>query len=1078
MSNDQIFSAVQTFIQTANLDEARLVVEEKQDFLLLEAVEYAFRELLEYNQGNGTATYLLLMHRDLLRRCRALGIDAAFREMGEVDLKRITRAVLDFARTSTPAEERAVLTRDLTLLLTDEANQVFTNLIVKYADDPGAVHRLMNMHELLRRCQEAGPEEAIKVFDQLTSTPMMHPRPAELNQLERIQLLAMAEHALEHASNSGNSAEAIERVIRYAERALALSPRKEAPDEWARAQRLLGRAYEQLQDGERNENLEQAIHYYLGALEVYTRESFPFEWACLHLDLGMAFKNLVNGNLADNLEQAITHYEQALMVFTREGYPVDWGRVQNNLANAYTHRILGEQADNIERAISHALSALEVRPRESVPEQWAMTQHNLGTAYSRRIHRVRSENLRQAIACYEQALEVRDRQTYPEFWAMTQLNLGLSLSELLDDDSMGTMDRAIDCYEHALIVYTQAAFPQQWAALQNNLCIAHLTHPGGDRRSRIEQAILHGKQALQVRTKAAFPEQWAETQHNLGEAYAARLEGEPAANILESAAYYRRSLEVHTPEDAPAYCRLAAGSLGRLLARAGDRNGAYHAYQIAIRAAETLYRYAYVPAGQAAEAATNVALYDELIEVCLALSSDPQFAREALVTIEAAKGRAFLEQLGQGPLPAPAAVSQPLIEQEAVLLDELRRLEQSLAGLRYDEETAGSTQRALAARRRQVRAELEHLWGIIVHNYPEAQNYISLRRSVVPTWNDLAQLALRLGPDRALVSFYTLAKKIAVLILRAGWDAPRVIQVALTDNELYHRYLKPYAREVLDWPAFVRSGLAPTHAWLQLGKVLFHPLEAALRGVRTLYLIPHGILHVVPLHALSVSGEPLISAFNVVYAPSAATLLQVKERATGLDLQQSAFVAGYTPRASEEALFLGEAQAIAELFGAPAYLGAQATGQALREHAALARYLHLSCHGHFDRQDPFSSAIYLADGPLTTRGWMGLRLQSDLVTLSACQTGFGALRPGDEFAGLSRAILYTGARTVLLTLWSVNASTTRDWMLDFYRQICSTEIEDAGERIGWAARAATLALRQRYADPFYWAPFILLGSGG
>ena len=127
----------------------------------------------------------------------------------------------------------------------------------------------------------------------------------------------------------------------------------------------------------------------------------------------------------------------------------------------------------------------------------------------------------------------------------------------------------------------------------------------------------------------------------------------------------------------------------------------------------------------------------------------------------------------------------------------------------------------------------------------------------------------------------------------------------------------------------------------------------------------------------------------------------------------------------------------------------------------------------------------------------GLRLNCDLVTLSACESGLSRVRRGDELMGLVRAFMVAGAPAVIATLWRVDERSTRILMERFYREVA------AGAGFAHALREAQLYLRslsqsevlsllagdapahgtgeagadRPFADPFYWAPFILIGAG-
>ena len=142
--------------------------------------------------------------------------------------------------------------------------------------------------------------------------------------------------------------------------------------------------------------------------------------------------------------------------------------------------------------------------------------------------------------------------------------------------------------------------------------------------------------------------------------------------------------------------------------------------------------------------------------------------------------------------------------------------------------------------------------------------------------------------------------------------------------------------------------------------------------------------------------------------------------------------------------------------------------------APAARYLHISCHGEFDPQTPLASRLHLsASESLTAQQALdGLRLRCDLVTLSACESGLSRVRRGDELMGLVRAFLLAGAAAVVASLWRVDERSTLLLMESFYRELA------AGANPAAALKAAQIALRATppYTDPFYWAPFILVGN--
>ena len=113
------------------------------------------------------------------------------------------------------------------------------------------------------------------------------------------------------------------------------------------------------------------------------------------------------------------------------------------------------------------------------------------------------------------------------------------------------------------------------------------------------------------------------------------------------------------------------------------------------------------------------------------------------------------------------------------------------------------------------------------------------------------------------------------------------------------------------------------------------------------------------------------------------------------------------------------------------------------------------------------------DGLLTAEDVSGLDLlDTDLVVLSACETGLGEIHVGEGVFGLRRAFVLAGAKTLVMSLWKVPDQQTQELMVDFYGRIL------AGRARADALREAQLALKAKYPDPLYWGAFICQGNPG
>ncbi len=232
-------------------------------------------------------------------------------------------------------------------------------------------------------------------------------------------------------------------------------------------------------------------------------------------------------------------------------------------------------------------------------------------------------------------------------------------------------------------------------------------------------------------------------------------------------------------------------------------------------------------------------------------------------------------------------------------------------------------------------------------------------------------------------------------------------------------------------------------------------------------VVPHGSLHFLPFHAFYDGEKYLIDKFEISYAPSASVL----KYCLGKDsiAQNSPLLVGV---ADKKAPLIGqEIERLSALFPqARVLLNEAATRQTFSEESRIASFLHIATHAVFRQDNPMFSSFKLGDGWLTAFDLFSMSCQTNLVTLSGCQSGVSEVTGADDLLGLMRAFLYAGARSLLLSLWNVNDQSTTALMGGFYKEW------QQGTAKSTALRQAMLAIRDQFPNPFYWAPFLLVGN--
>jgi CHAT domain-containing protein len=236
----------------------------------------------------------------------------------------------------------------------------------------------------------------------------------------------------------------------------------------------------------------------------------------------------------------------------------------------------------------------------------------------------------------------------------------------------------------------------------------------------------------------------------------------------------------------------------------------------------------------------------------------------------------------------------------------------------------------------------------------------------------------------------------------------------------------------------------------------------------------------VPTAARASGSQPATPEAERAAAKARQEYARASEAARALGLKRAGLDLNRLPFSRHEATRLLALVPKGEALAALDFKASQAT--ALSPEVGDYRIVHFATHGYVNPERPELSGLVLTlvdergepqDGFLSLSEIYNLRLSSDLVVLSACQTGLGKLVQGEGLVGLTRGFMYAGAPRVVASLWAVQDRATAEMMGRFYEAMLRR-----GARPAAALREAQLSMRreERWSAPHLWAGFVLQGE--
>jgi len=503
--------------------------------------------------------------------------------------------------------------------------------------------------------------------------------------------------------------------------------------------------------------------------------------------------------------------------------------------------------------------------------------------------------------------------------------------------------------------------------------------------------------------------------------------------------------------------------------------------------------------------ARNWRVYSDVVDVLSALHAQDLgkgYDRMAFDYAERGRARSLLDTLSEAKTHVTAGLTEEQSSRQSALLSAISKASAALL-----QDRSALTKQALEQSERNLNE-----WAIQLRTtnpkyqelqYPEAYSLDRIQSSIAV--QNAAALEYALGAVRSQLWVIT---------------ANRVVMVALPGRDAIEKTVKAYRSAIARHPSREsNSGSDLQHA-SRLYKFLVEPAVKYLARERKLVIVPDGPLYYLPFETLIRNTAPsqpgfryLVEDYTVVYAPSASVFASLQQgEGRNSHAQQRELVAYGDPVFSARgSVASGKAEAgelvrsayqrsgvrfaplpntrvevreIAKLFPPgmrTVHLGHDASKVSVKnEYLEQYRRIHFATHAVIDEEIPARSGLVLSlvdasadDGILRMAEIFNLKLDADLVVLSACQTGLGKLIKGEGMVGLTRAFMYAGTPRVAVSLWEVNDLATADFMKAFYRSM------KAGQTPAAALRAAKLSMihssAHAYHHPYFWAPFVLVG---
>ncbi|NEU77767.1 CHAT domain-containing protein [Nostoc sp. UIC 10630] len=796
------------------------------------------------------------------------------------------------------------------------------------------------------------------------------------------------------------------------------------------------------------------------------------------------------GKIYSNLgekQKALDYYKQSLPLSEQVGDKQAQGTTLNNIGKIYSE--LAEK----QKALDYYNQSISLRRQVGDKNGEAISLNNIGSVY----HFLGEKQ--KALDYYNQSLSLKRQVGNKAGIATTLNNIGKVYLDL------GEKQKALSYFSQALSLYQQAkdAEKEGIPTALSNIGTVYLE------LAEQQKALSYFSQALILYRQAGDKGGIATALNNIGKAYSNLGEHQKALD------YYSQSLLLYQQTGNKAREARTLYNIAFVQHDAGNFQSALTQIERVIKIVEDLRIKIDSQELRTSYFATVQNYYEFYVDLLMQLhKQQPSQGYDALAlqASERARARSLLELLAEANADIRQGVEPKLLAQEHNLQQQLDVLEKRRIQVLGGKHTEAQVQ------------ALEEDTEVLLEQYKQVQAQIratSPRYAALtqPQPLSLVQIQQQVLDENTLLLEYSLGEKRSYLWAVTNksitsYELPKRAEIEATVQKFRQEITTPYLKHSPSLDALSQQILAPVVQQLQK---------------KRLAIASDGALQYVPFAALTTGSsrnyEPLLLNHEIITLPSASTLAILRSEHKGRKsapktlvvladpifnsdderLQNKAQVSRPTaPESNLDNLALTRSTQDSDISFERLRFTRQEAEQILSlvpisdrkqafdfnasrttassENLSQYRIIHFATHGILNSKHPELSGVVLSlfddkgmpqNGFLRLHDIFNLNLQAELVVLSACKTGLGEEVKGEGLVGLTRGFMYASSPRVVVSLWSVDDQATSELMKVFYKKMLQEGLKPAA-----ALRTAQIEIwrTQKYAAPYYWAPFTLQGE--